>query len=329
VTGVVAAGVGARYHGALGTPSNRVRPAFFSDGNDDMTHRCSPVLCIATLLASALLLGGCGGEEDQPGSAASRPPEAEARLADEARNWRSKYEELVNDQETLHVKFVGLQAENEDLEKKLGELTAERETLHDRIIQLQQPTPPPTQPATPDQADDSRERLDAAVARLEDLGAALFEQDQYSIARTVLRIAQQAGAESAVTHYRLGRCEAAVTNYEAARTEYELALAALEHQPEPHEELLKKTLSNHGAVLERLGEPEEAEKAYQKAIALDAEYTPALFNLGRLYAEELERPSEAIELLRRHVIHGGRRGISARNLIEKLQAAQDAAKPEG
>ena len=278
-----------------------------------------------------LLASGCGGNSE----------EGETGLRAEAREWRDKYESLVNQNEIAYQKLTALRTDNENLQKerdalkeqfeglqmapKLKEELAEAKKrateLEQQVAQLRQglPVPPGPEGAAPKELG---ARADEVRRRLELLSAALFERDEHNIAQAVLLSAQQLGSQTPQTFYQLAYCEAAAGNYEAATDWYERALAALGEGVKEDEDLRKKCLINCGVAKERLGESEKARELYQKAVALDDAYAPAYFNLGLLYAKELNNPDAAVEALRKHIINGGSRSMAARDFIRELQAAQ-------
>jgi len=187
--------------------------------------------------------------------------------------------------------------------------------------------PPPAAKAAPGRAEALQQKLDRARGQLEALGAALFQQGRYDIARAVLAVALELGAEEPKTLFQLGYCASQAGEAKEAADCYGRALAALRAEPEPDRDLMLRCLNNLAVAQRRLGRSEEALKLLQEAVELDARFAPAYFNLGLLYANDLKRPAEAIAAFRKHVANGGARSVSARNMIEKLQQAA-APRPE-
>jgi tetratricopeptide (TPR) repeat protein len=278
-------------------------------------HRLAACL---TALFLALLAAACDGR-DKAALAALRATH-EQTLAD-ARALQGKHEALSAEHELVQKAKASLADENERLKKETLALQAANKALEEKTVALQQRQPPPEtgQPGlsnVPPGDDRARKARDQLV----NLAGGMIHQDQYGAARAVLRIATDLGPELALADYQSGVCEGALGNHEEARNLYERALAALEQQPD--DRLAVRCLTNYAATLTRLSEPAKAEEAYTKALAIDETYAPAYFNLGLLYARNLNRPQEAIEAFRKHIVHGGERGVTARELIRQLQAAQ-------
>lgn len=172
-----------------------------------------------------------------------------------------------------------------------------------------------------------RQSVAEARQRLDDLGAVLFERGELNIALAVSQSAFELGANSPQVLYRIAYCKAAAGQYEFAAEWYERVLAALGAGPGKDDELLRKCLNNYGVTQQRLGKPDKAAEFYQRALALDQAYAPAYFNLGLIYANELNRPADAVEAFRKHVIYGGTRSVTARAMIQKLLPRTEAATP--
>ncbi len=280
------------------------------------------------------LVPGCGGEAD----------EQVVQLPSETGQWQVKYESLVNRNEETYQQLAALKADNERLQKECEalegrlEVQQEAEVLKQELTRQRQRVKELEAALAQARGDEGGQvplpedlRLSMARARerLEQLGAVLFQREKYSTAHAVILSALQVGSESPQTYYQLAFCEAVAGSYDTAAERYRQALEALEAGPEQDRELLKKCLNNYGIAMMKLGDAEKAAELYQKAIALDDAYAPAYFNLGLVYANELNRPEDAVEALRKHIIHGGRRGVSARDTMRRLQASAAEDKDEG
>lgn len=284
---------------------------------------------LAALAAVLCLAGGCNG----------KPEEQVLGLKAQLGEVQRKYESLVTQNEEIYQRLASLEAENETLRQdrvalvrqlegldEVEELKSELVRQKERTEQLERDlaqvrqdegAPPATEQPPPNE--DLALSVERGRQRLEELGAVLFERSQYGTAHAVILSALQLGSESPETFYRLGFCEAAAGNYDAAVEWYGRAIASIEEQPETDADLLKKCLNNYGIASLKLGQPEKAAELYRQAIALDDAYAPSHFNLGLVYANELNRPEDAIEAFRKHIIHGGQRSVSARDLIRTLQ----------
>ncbi len=280
------------------------------------------------------LVPGCGGEAD----------DQVVQLPSEAEQWQKKYESLVSRNEETYQQLVALKADNARLQKECEALKGrlvmqqEAEELKQELTRQRQRVTELEAALAQARGDDASEaapleelRLSTARARerLEQLGAVLFQREKYSTANAVILSALQVGSESPQTYYQLAFCEAMAGSYDTAAERYRQALEALEAEPEQDRELLKKCLNNYGIAMVKLGDAEKAAELYQKAIELDDAYAPAYFNLGLVYANELNRPEDAVEAMRKHIIHGGRRGVSARDIMRRLQASAAEDEDEG
>jgi tetratricopeptide (TPR) repeat protein len=295
--------------------------------------------CSGTILASLALLwlGGCG-KKDKEEAAKVRAgleqlqtkyeslADRNSKLEQEFASLKDQHERLTAERDALKAK-VASSGEAAVLEKDLAKQKERIGQLQEQLAQLQQ-----GQLAAGPPGKDQQLRVEQTRKRLDELGALLFERGPTEMALPVLESARDLGSDSPEMFYRVAYCHAAAGQYEAAAATYQRALSALEGQPEKNADLLKKCLSNYGVTQARLGKPEQAAEVYRKAIALDEKYAPAYFNLGLLYAKELKRPADAIEALRKHIIYGGTRATSARDLIVSLQAAgaesTEAATPQ-
>jgi len=290
--------------------------------------------CSVTSLALLLLLfaGGCG-KKDKQEAAKLRAELAELQASSESLAGQlSKSEEelaalkeqdrrVTAERDALNSK-VGAADEAEKLKKDLATQKERVQELQEQLAGLQQ-----GRPLAAPIGKDQQLQTNKARKRLEELGALLFERGETGTALIALESVRDLGSDDAELLYRIAYCQAAAGQPDAAAASYQRALGALESKPGRDSDLLKKCLTNYGVTESRLGKPEQAVEAYKKALALDEKYTPAYFNLGLLYARELNRPADAIEALRKHIIYGGTRATSARDLIVTLQAA-GAAGPE-
>jgi tetratricopeptide (TPR) repeat protein len=281
-----------------------------------MKHRLPMGACVA-FVACAVFLVGCGKEAEERAARA----EAEARA--------------------LQAERQALTERNEQLDRDIEAVQAERDALKARLASAepakhlpQQAAPPPAPTERPKPAGGEagalaadRQGVAEARQRLDDLGAVLFERGELNIALAVSQSAFELGADSPQVLYRIAYCKAAAGQYESAAEWYERVLAALGAGPGKDDELVKKCLNNYGVTQQRLGKPGKAAELYQRALALDQAYAPAYFNLGLIYANELNRPADAVEAFRKHVIYGGTRSVTARAMIQKLLPRTEAATP--
>lgn len=60
-----------------------------------------------------------------------------------------------------------------------------------------------------------------------------------------------------------------------------------------------------GMVLEKKGQPKEAEQAMQQALVVNPAYTDVYFSLGILYADHLNEPQKSVDAFRRYLELGG------------------------
>ena len=278
-------------------------------------HRPAIGAC-AAVVACAMLLAGCGKEAED------RAAQAEA----EARSLRAERQALTERNKQLESDVAAANAESR-------KLAAERDKLNARIAAAEaareperpQASPTPLKKAEPAAEGGQAEALADARQRLDDLSAALFERGDYNTALPVAQSACDLGSTGPITLFRIAYCRAALGQREQALELYQRAIKALDAEPTPNAELLPKCLNNAGILEVLLGRPQNAEGLYKRALALDDKLTPAYYNLGLLYANDLKRPADAIEAFRAHVIHGGAQSASARDMIVKLRAASPAA----
>jgi len=285
-----------------------------------------------------VLAAGCGKEDE---SVESR------REALESERWKAKYSALVRkneetyqemdelrasrkrleeEVETLRAKLdAGLadagdsevRALNDLLDKRDKEIAGLRQQVKDLRAELEQ-----ARAAAGDAEPEGELEQRARTVRGEllETGRELFEADRYEHARKVLGGAAQLGPRTSELLFKMAYCESRLGNEQAAADLYKQALEVATRNPKAHAELLPKIYNNYGATLVLLGRPDEALPLYEEAVAADARYAPVHFNLGRLYAEHLDRKEKAIEAYRRYVALGGERGIAARNAILELQS---------
>ncbi len=280
------------------------------------TRRLAAVLLWASTLA---LLGGCGADLEEELS----------RSRAESRQWQTRYEALLDENREALRTVDTLEAENRDLQDRLERLSARTERLDElqqtvtskqqRIAELEERLRQETRDVPADEPDESQAPVERVRARLSDLGAELFEAGQYDSARAALRSVLELGDQSVQTLYRLAYSEAAAGNLDAAAEHYAACLQALEADAEPDLPLRLKCLNNAGAVAQRQGRARQAADLYKRALERDERHTPAHFNLGLLYLQELDRPREGVEALRRHVALGGERTAAAAQLIRQAQ----------
>ena len=306
------------------------------DGTIAMKERTARIvgarLCL--LLALVCLANSCDG----------KPEERAAQPAAEESEWQRKYEDLVNENEVVYRQLNVLKAENEELRTererlreqlkdldqlatlrgRLAEKTQRAQQLEREVARLREgeearPEPKPVEPS---------ENLALAVQRgrqrLEELGAVLLDRRQYGTAHAIILSALQLGSETPRTFFQLGVCQAADGRFDQAAARYEQALQALQKQPDRDDDLLRNCLINYAAARLQLGQPQEAMPLCLRAIELDETFAPAYFNLGLAYADLPDRRQEAVEAFRKHIIHGGARSVSARELIAELQAESAA-----
>lgn len=258
-----------------------------------------------------------------------------AQLRAELEEQRTRNESLVGRAEDLLGEIAsleehrdGLAAEKDALSGRLaeaeeaGELQTERlEALEQQLARLRKDQPDGGEADGPAALEDLQQRTDLTRRRMEQLAALLFARGDLNVARSVALSSFQLGSDVPQTLYQIAFCEAAAGDYEAAADWYRRTLNALDAAPD--DELRKKALNNYGVVLAELAEHQKAAEAYRGALAIDAAYAPAHFNLGLLYANELDQPEEAVEAFQKHIVNGGTRGVSARSLILKLQTAEE------
>ncbi|KPK61907.1 MAG: hypothetical protein AMK73_07330, partial [Planctomycetes bacterium SM23_32] len=228
----------------------------------------------------------------------------------------------------LRAESERLTVESASLRRRLAaaeEGAKELRVLKERVKELErlQSESAETAPAKPAGVGPAPEDVAEARRRLVELSQLLFERGELNAARAVALSASRLGADDAATLYRIAYCTAATGQFEEAGQWYERAREALQAQPDPDEELLKKCLNNHGAALAKLGKADDAERLYRDALELDAGYAPAYFNLGLLCEGDPGRAEEAIQAFRSHIAHGGSRSVAARNCIMALQARSE------
>ena len=273
----------------------------------------------AALALAAILFALAGGCDD------GQTAEVE-RLRTDLHDLQGKYAALTDKNERLGARIEDLEqqkagalAQKAELEARLAEHTAAAAAAEAR-----KEPPPPAETAAPEPEDP---RLQGAREHLEKLAGALFARDDYDVALAVALVAAQLGSEDPETLFQIGFCRAAAGNAREARRSYERAVGILDASDAPDSDLLKKCLNNLAIACTRSGEAEKAERLYKRVLELDPEFAPAYLNLGLLYAEHLGRPEDAIEALRKHVLYGGSRSATARELIRKLQDAEAASPP--
>jgi len=285
----------------------------------------------ATLVAAVLSLflvstAGCD----------AGPSERERALQAEVARLKADRDSAAKRSEELGREVSNLKSKNADLLKWATELKADYEEavtslrakadsmatqiadLRGRIDGLDAPTA--AEETGPASTEDLAGRITVARRALERLGLLLYRGKEYAGARDALLIARHLGASDPAMLLTLARASALTGSDEAAGENYKLALAALEGEEEKDVDTLKVCLLNYGAVLRRLEEPGKAAELWKRAVDLDGNFAAAHYNLGLVYAQDLDEPGPAIEALRRHVACGGRRSASARDLIKKLQA---------
>jgi len=282
------------------------------------------VVRAAPLVAALVLLvgTGCDGRDEAQAEV--------ARLTAELGAVRQERDGLTRDNEALKADIAQLGARNDALQGERDAIQKQLEELRTSAASAVRTQRPPAGAAALESSppgDEDRKLLRQARQRMENLAAALFALDQLDAARSVALTALQLGSKRPETLFQIACCDADAGDYEAAVKHYERAVAALEGPQEADQELLKKCLSNGGAAAARLGDARKAEQLYLRALALDPGYAPASFNLGLLYADQPERADDAVRALQDHIVHGGSRGTSARELILKIQQAQEAAEP--
>lgn len=301
---------------------------------------------VGTLSFLACLAAGCGGEGGKSAAElrAKLEKSEEQRQSLETQNKQllEKVTAAIRERDHFEADRDRLRAElaSQARDKLRAELAAQEERVRQLEAELEQLRRGDLRSLAPVAAAPPGDSAAVASARerLEQLGALLFNRNEFSTAYAVALSAYELGAARPETIHRIAYCKAAAGDYDAAAEWYERTLGALAEQTPADEELHKKCLSNYAAARMKLDEPEEAAELCRRALELDEKYAPAYFNLGLLYAEELDRPEEAIEALRKHVVYGGTRGFAARALILKLQTAAEEesaaeaaepAEPEG
>jgi tetratricopeptide (TPR) repeat protein len=272
--------------------------------------------------AVALLLlvgGGCDGAKEARAQV--------EQLSGELKALRGQLNALSEETEALKGELRQVKAQNDDLR-------TQRDGLQKRVDELSAaarpaPSPPPTPAQPPAASDANAGTLGDARERVENLASAVFERGQYDVARSLAMTAVQLGSKRPEIHFQIAYGAAETGAYADAAKEYERAVAALQDDPKADRELLKKCLNNWGAAAAHLGNVQDAERLYQRVLALDPGYLPASFNLGLLYAGQPERSADAVRVLQDYIVRGGSRGASARELILKVQSPQEAPAPAG
>lgn len=288
------------------------------NGKAETMAKCSPKAITGAAVALVVFAAfGCGKKSE----------EEAVRLRAEAADWRVKYEALSAESAAGEKELASLRRQVAELSAELDSAKADLKAALAKMSEpaashVEQPPQPAIQPSAAPAAGDQTQRTAEARQRLEELGALLFERDQFNIALPVLQSALDLGSDGPETLYRIAYCRASLGQYEEAAESYQRALERLQAEPAKNADLLKKCLNNYGVTELKLDKPEQASELFRKAAAADERYAPAYFNLGVVYADHLNRPAEAIEALRKHIIYGGERSASARDLIARLQAGQ-------
>jgi tetratricopeptide (TPR) repeat protein len=253
-----------------------------------------------------------------------------AELEEQLDQARQKRRELEDEAEELERDLL------EDLRKTREELATSQERLEELEAGMEAPEPAvaeepdeeeaeePEEPEqTENEAEKLRETMDDAARRLALLGGGLLAEGEHEPARIALLISRQLGADAPIVYYHLAAASAELQKWEAAEANYAVVVEQLHKAKDnlsgAEKNMLKAALLNAGVALEHLEDYTEAAENYVAALELDADYAPAYYNLGRLYARKLDDREKAITLLRKHVVLEGRRSDSALDLIEELQ----------
>ncbi|MCD6416452.1 MAG: tetratricopeptide repeat protein [Planctomycetes bacterium] len=158
--------------------------------------------------------------------------------------------------------------------------------------------------------------------RLQKMATALFQRGDYETAYLAGLSARQCGAQSPELLYQLAFCRAQTDEFEDAAALYRESLSLMQKVPSAYRRLELKCMNNLGVALWELNHIQEAAETFRQIIAKDETYAPAYFNLGLIVAKELNDPEEAVRAFRGHITHGGKRAVSARDWLKKLQDAQ-------
>jgi len=271
---------------------------------------------LGALLAAAILSGCDRASEEQIAqlNASLQQSRAEcASLAAEKEQAQARLSELEQ-------QVTALKTERDEARAELTAARKELDELQSALVELEKAEPEPAPPAAAEPSLD----VEPVRARLEALGADLFERGDYGAANAVLLSAYDLGSRSPLTFHRLAYAQATAGKYGDAIGWYERALSELEKQDEPDPVLYAKCLNNYGVALARSGKPSEAIAAYKRAIEILPQYAAPYYNLALVYARQEEERDKAIEALRRHVANGGSRSASARDILRKLMAEQPA-----
>jgi len=286
---------------------------------------------LLTHLVSFALAYGAGGCD-------SRAEQESADLQREVTRLRTESESLAQDKAALEAEVASLRQENQRLAAEHSELELQlpQHGQAERRTQLAVPAlleterhgqGPHTEPPQTAPAEQLNQRAAPARQRLEELSALLFERGDWGMALALAQTAFDLGAQNPEVIYRIAWCKAAVGQYEAAAEWYERVLGVLQADTGKNEDLLKKCLNNYGVTQQRIGKPDRAAELYRQAVALDGAYAPPHFNLGLVYANDLNRRADAVDAFRKHVIYGGSRSVTAREMIERLLPPAEPAKP--
>ncbi|MBM4084989.1 MAG: tetratricopeptide repeat protein, partial [Planctomycetes bacterium] len=215
----------------------------------------------------------------------------------------AKVQALTQQLEVERVKVKQAQQEHAELQKKLEaaekrsaalqtEMEAEarkQKAAEDRPkepepkigVQKRPPSPEPSKAAKPAATAEGDLKKILAIAN------ACYDREDSMAAKPLFELAVEKGCTDGMAHFRLAKCLADEGQNEPAVERYKKAIELL-RAADPKSRDAAKALNNLGLLHRKMGKVEDAHQALGAAVEIDPNYATAFFNLGTLYAENLE-----------------------------------------